>query len=450
MLKPNNRRIFFEAVLIMIFAGIFLLFPIDKRVYQEGDGQGYMILANNILSRGSYSLSEQPPFEPTVFREPAYPFFLFLMLWIGKGSIVSIMIGQAILLYLGALLAGRIASKLAGSRTGTLVRVVTLFYPTLVDYARFATSEILALFLLMLFIFCLLKIFQDSSWKWVLSASLALAMLILCKAMMLYFMVILLVLLIALKVKKVLLIRCLFTALLAYILIFPWMLRTHSLTGKWHVTSGREGVNIYVGAARIGYNWNEFSKNLVFNFSERLGRKIFPGSTDGLLSDTYTYKGIEEASVLMEALRARGLSEREIDVCLLKQGLDKIKLHPFKYIGFSVLEFEKMLAFNHLPSNSRNIGKDRNVNDRGIWRFLRYIYRLSGYPMFFLAVYGIWMSKDRWLDFLPLVSVLAYVNLFYSLVFAEGRHNVPTLPIIIFLDFIALKLILPRRIKAAI
>ena len=62
-----------------------------------GDAYQYFILAENLFKYGIFSLSESRPIEPTMFREPLYPFFINLIYLIFGKSILPIYVIQCIL-----------------------------------------------------------------------------------------------------------------------------------------------------------------------------------------------------------------------------------------------------------------------------------------------------------------------------------------------------------------
>ena len=435
--------IIIEVALAVLFFALFFVFPVDESRYMRGDGEGYLTIARNVAFSGAYSLSIGRPFEPTTYREPAYPFFLSLVLRFFGTNPVYLMLSQMFLLYLSAILFGNAASIVIGPTIGRLLRFFVLFYPTLIDYCRFALSEILALFLLSLFVFSFIKILKKGHFLWVIMGGFSFAALMLCKAMMFYFTPVVLFLFSVLFYKqRKLAVRVFFMCLLACLFILPWAFRVHSLSGKWSVTSGREGINLYARAYKLNYSGFDILKDLIFNFSENLGRRIFPSATDGLGRSTFTYRVQEQIEPYVLSLRAEGLSEEQVNNRLVEDSTRLILSRPFKYLCMSLLELEKMLAFNHFPTQSSNIGRDRNPQDAGLLRFLRYIYRLTGYFMFFAALLGFWLVRKNWLSFFPLISVLLFVNLFYPLLFAEGRFNVPVLPVIILFDLAFIKLCL--------
>lgn len=434
----------FEIILLILFSFFLFWLPVNPKCSLSGDGQGYQILAKNIAFQGEYSLSESSPFIPTIYREPAYPYFLAFLFRLGKGSLEYINIGQMILLYITAFVAQNLACILAGPIIGVLVRLLTLFYPTLLDYTRFTLSEIMALFLFVSFAYCLVRVFQDKTLNWTLLAGFFLGILILCKAIMFYFFPIFLVTVILSFRNKRIISLVLLMSLVGYTLIFPWIIRVHNISGKWQITSGREYTSLYGRAYKLSYSWNDIKQELVFNFSERLGRKLFPSATADLVGKTYTYKAFEEMDRISNFLRKKGLDEKEIEKYLMKESIRKILAGPLKYLALSILEFEKMLAFNHFPSLNCDLGPDRDIKDTGITRILRYLYRLMGYPMFILTLYSIWVIHKNWKDFFSPIMIFLYVNVFYSFLFAEGRFNVPIIPIIILFDCIAIEYILKR------
>lgn len=86
---------FLTLALELSVAGIVLSkFGFD--FYQGGDSPGYMLLAQNLVERGSFSLSEVSPYIPSNIRTPAYSLFLALIYFIFHSFVPAIFFGALI------------------------------------------------------------------------------------------------------------------------------------------------------------------------------------------------------------------------------------------------------------------------------------------------------------------------------------------------------------------
>lgn len=105
----------------------------------SGDSKVYTEIAQNLLSGNGYSLNDQPPYRPTSYRTPGYPFFIVL-LYLFNRSDIFIRICQAILDTLTCLLIYLIAFNVTSSR---YISILALFLAALCPYTAIYTSYIL-------------------------------------------------------------------------------------------------------------------------------------------------------------------------------------------------------------------------------------------------------------------------------------------------------------------
>jgi len=62
----------------------------------DGDSNGYLILARNLLREHVYSIRSATPFDPTFTRLPGYPLFIALIYSIRADSLIAIRLAQAL------------------------------------------------------------------------------------------------------------------------------------------------------------------------------------------------------------------------------------------------------------------------------------------------------------------------------------------------------------------
>ncbi len=215
----------------------------DYRKNANPDAQHYVLLGENFWSRGVYSRQAEPPFKPDIVRTPVYP-LLAGGLNVLFRSILPLYILQAILATATALLVYSIGARLLGRRVALLAGLLYGSDLMLAMLNFEAMSETLFLFLWTL-----------SIWLWVRTIwskgrlalsfpvhgliGLLLGLAILTRPMGLYLpIVFLLIEMVLLFVRKQLsaLLMPLTTVAVAYVAIFPWIVRNEALYGVPRLT----------------------------------------------------------------------------------------------------------------------------------------------------------------------------------------------------------------------
>ena len=92
----SNRKpiLIFTITFLAELLVIFILIRINgTEIFFRGDGQDYQNLANNLINHQMLAITPLPPYWPTSFRTPIYPFWLVFIYLIFRSYNAAIFIG---------------------------------------------------------------------------------------------------------------------------------------------------------------------------------------------------------------------------------------------------------------------------------------------------------------------------------------------------------------------
>lgn len=284
LVSPLRQCLILIMLLIIIVGGTYALLidPAQRAVVGHltqlpngvtwnlvGDEKDYVTLAMNLLWHSTYSLSVEPPYEPSSFRVPGYPMFLAAAFLIFGVHLNVVLVASLVLLVIIAVLAFLIGRDLYGERVGVVAAFLCAINPGLYYFALGGNSEPLFCTLLLLSIYSSNRA-DDSTEalnRWSILSGLALALTFLTRPT-----VLMLPLVFAVWLGRHAKTRGARTLckggllLLAFSTgILPWAIRNQISIGHFHVlpTQGggvflrgalaaREGFGSYVSRERVG------------------------------------------------------------------------------------------------------------------------------------------------------------------------------------------------------
>lgn len=118
-----------------------------------GDEKDYVTLAMNLIRHSTYSLSVEPPYEPSSFRVPGYPMFLAAAFLVFGVHLNVVLGASVVLLAIIAVLTFLIGRDLYGERVGVMAAFLCAINPGLYFFALGGKSEPLFCALLLLSIY---------------------------------------------------------------------------------------------------------------------------------------------------------------------------------------------------------------------------------------------------------------------------------------------------------
>lgn len=409
----------------------------------QGDEFQFLLLGSNLKEGRGFSLSEKSPYLPSMEREPVYPAMLSLLFRIFGYKYLAIKLVQVLVFMLICIFVWLLSREVFNAQIAGYATVATAFCPTLISYPAFLYSEILASLLILLSVFGLTMVIKKQSLFWCGITGFVLGLSVLCKAIMLPFSILALLILLYINVrirKKEILPMILFIICFG-LTVSPWILRNYRLFHKPAV-SLRGAKVLWVRAQKIDYSSDEIARHLIFSFSESLGAKLYPAAFGSRTSDIYLSDSLRSDAYLLE-LEKKGVTPIEIDDIFFREALKKIMRHPLKFILLTPLEFIKMASFIYLPSLNQPYILDK-INKSNIFLkisvlLFRGIMRLSAYLIFIMALFGMYLARRMWLEWIFLFLIILYINLAHSLLFGDGRYATPIIPFYIIFAAITLE-----------
>ena len=419
----------------------------------DGDELQYDTIAKNLAKNNVFSREHTPPFHPTINREPLYPLFLASIYKVFNDSLLAARIAQSLVFSLTIIVFYSITLKLTDDRIAFCSSIVSILCPPLANYTSYILSETLFIFLLVVFVYVSTMMKSRQTNKNFVASGIILGLLTLFKAQMLYFLPFLILCIIVLKFEKGVFLPILLVVISFFITLLPWLYRNYYLFDTWKITGQRAGMVLNARAMKISYNLIDYKNTAVYYFSEELGRIVYPDAVikskaymdqfnpvvegrdneqflrDLLHKKSYDLKEGTIIDLKIQDLKRDGFSEMEIDSILTNEALQKIKARPFKYLLQTPFELIKMTAFTYLPLlNDERITSRISVVHKRLVFLIKGLIRLIAYPILGLAVYGIYQYRSRWKEFLPVLMIVVFFNLFYGLTFGYARYAAPLIP----------------------
>lgn len=255
--------------------------PMKSRVFNGGDSEQYITLAENIVEHGAFSLRETEPFTPNARRTPGYPVLLaFLYIVAGhQHDPILIVACQVGLSLVNVWLTIQIGTKLFSPRTGWLAGWLYAFAPVTLVFTGLVMTETLFATLLLLGTLLCVELSQSGGRKVWFEAGLAgivFASMAYTRPIALYFVPIpLLALLVKLNWSRrgfalggIMLLGFLAT-------VAPWFYRNYTHFNAFMFTSiGNQNLLLYnvasIEAQRQNIDWRIAKKQLTEEYLQRL------------------------------------------------------------------------------------------------------------------------------------------------------------------------------------
>jgi 4-amino-4-deoxy-L-arabinose transferase-like glycosyltransferase len=218
-----------------------------------GDARAYSRLAQNMLEHGVFSLSETAPYLPTAIRPPLYPAFLAAVRWLCGAQVWPVLVLQAVMGLVTALLLASVVSRRWSVRTGRVALVLLMVSPLDAIYFGTLLSETLTALMLALVLWLPRR---ESSWSRWAVAGLALGGLLLARDVYSPLLLLLpatFVLRHERPKRPVLAAVCM--GGFCVLAVAPWSLRNTTIGAPALVSRGNFGFNLWVGTWERNAGW---------------------------------------------------------------------------------------------------------------------------------------------------------------------------------------------------
>ncbi len=420
---------------VAVFAGtLFYFYYLDKPL--TGDATQYDKLGWNLAQGNGYSLSESGPYEPTMLRDPAYPFFLACVYTVFGHKIFIVYIIQILLFSLTSVLFYLIARGILDERSARYSSLFIACCPTLANYSTLLYSESFFIFLLALSIYFFIRTGSGKKdARYFVVSAVLLGFTVLCKTIMVFFFIFYLIFIYLNSGTGSLrgFLRSYSLRIVLFLLVFvvtvaPWVIRNKYVFGVSNFNYSGSTV-LLARAQRSNYPYEKKKAEITYIFSEYLGSRLYPDTfhtpKDAVLGEPYLMK--EE----IERLQQEGFSPAETKRILEKEARDMIKSHPFRFIFNTPVEFLRLMGFMYIPALNYTDILDKAKESRSFAFTLASIkgaYRLTAYPLVFLAVFGICLSGKEWRRNFMAIAPILYINGMYCVLSGYPRYSVPLIP----------------------
>ena len=161
----NFKLNIYIICIVYILVNVLLLFaaPYEVHLAQGADASSWYSPALSLLKHGEFVTLNDPSILQT-YRPPLYPIYEAFMLFIGNGNIISIIIGQILLLWFAGIITYRMVEKILPSR-GIVGLVLVVFNPNALGTAHLVQSDILYMFMVTITLYYLLLYSSRGSFK---------------------------------------------------------------------------------------------------------------------------------------------------------------------------------------------------------------------------------------------------------------------------------------------
>lgn len=416
------------SIITIIMGFLFFIYYLDKPI--SGDAIEYDTIGWNLAQGKGYSSSVNIPYEPTMSREPLYPFFLAFLYKLFGHRIFMVYIIQILLFSITCIFSFLIAKEIFGEKIAKYSVLLTALCPTLVNHAMLLYSENIFIFIFILTIYCFIRTYVNNrDIKWFIISGFLLALTALCKGIMSFFFIFFIIL-IYLNAKSFIdflkgyTLKVVLFLLTFLIIVSPWIIRNYNLFGILNLnTFGSR--SLLSRAYRSNYPIEKLKASGTYYFSEYLGSKLYPNAflpaKDAMLEQGHLLDRREKH------MQEQGLTIKEINNIFRDEAVYLIREHPFKFIFTTPLELMRLLGFMYIPVLNETYVLDK-FNGVMAFSLVKGIYRILAYPFILLVIYGIYLDRKQWRRNFIIVASILYINAMYCLLSGYPRYSVPLIP----------------------
>lgn len=220
----------------------------------SGDSKAYILLAENILSTKSFSLSKSEPYFPESFRSPGYPAFLAALFSITLGNKALALFLQGLILSFLPLVLYLLFRHVASEKVAWFAAIISIFEPIRLFLSNSFLSDGLFALILALSLLLFFEYFKSDNLKYLLTSGALLGFSILIRPIAMFLPFLFFAYFLWDKKfswRGILIFSYFLLAIL--IIVFPWMLRNKVEFDSWQISS--------VGSFNFAYyNSMEFLK----------------------------------------------------------------------------------------------------------------------------------------------------------------------------------------------
>lgn len=409
-----TRRSIPLAILVLALHIFLLINALNNQSYLTDDSIQYLTLSENMGEEGVFSQSYLPPFVPDLQRTPGYP----ALLAVCGNSIPAILVWQHIMVFLSGMVLFQIMKRLFGLRTARWGAWIWLFQPYPILMASMVLSEVPFILAFLIGVWGILShLLKEKGFPllWGLTAMVA-AVYFRPVALPVLLLVMVVVMIRALKESGWL--DLAIGVLLVPLLLSPWLVRNHDVSGKWMLTSMGDMAMLHgrLGGLEAYRQGKGVGETALFHFGDSLAVQ---GKGLQGYREYYSEKQSHETELY------RGGATGTTIAYYLK--------HPLDGIAFQAKSFFAMLK-------GVGFGWSQQVTgSRPAAYVLSGIQAILNLMMFLGCLWALWRMR-KWPRHLWLVVVGAGLLLLISnAAWADGRYRMVIDPLLVVMAGVGLK-----------
>lgn len=398
MQEKTDYRILYVIYLLAVVIG--LIFFITQPLSYLSSGQTeYTLYAQNIIKGNGFSLDANPPYHVSVYRVPGYSIFLSLLYSCFGVNYNAVVVVQILLNAFVSVMAFYLVKKYFKIKFAYLISFLVAVYPFTTVFVNVMYSETLCIFLFILGVL-LFEIARGN--RNILCFALSGLVMGLCllvrpgTALMPFFMSLAYVLIENLKAVR----RHLFIFNICVLLVWlPWVVRNYHVSGAFIPLTIEAKEELFWASGSTGKYFENRMDNPEFS------------------------RQMDEVTRQVESSGLYGLRRKMLEEDLyLQYALKNIKGHPFIFLFSSLQRIPRMWVTSLSPNNiSQGYGFRILGGNKIVFILIQYFL----FSCFALAVYGMWLVRKRWKEFIFLALPIFYFCFTHMFILAEARFTLP-------------------------
>jgi len=383
-------------LLVAIFAGALIIRIIFISLFSEVEYPNfqYDTIGWNLVQGNGYSMDIDPPYSPSAYRPPVYPFFLATIYKLFGHSYFAVKVMQSIVGALTCVLIYLISIEVFSRKVGIISALISSVYPAFLYYTNTLIMEIVLIFIVAVTVLLFVKVVKHKTLKYQIAFGISIGIASLCRpAMLLYPFFALLFMYFIYPNKKEYLKHGGLMLIAMLLVLTPWTIRNYVVFGKiLPVVAKGMGSQIWTGLRTVEMDPHD-------------------------LEDRVFKSAIE----IQDSLTA-GRTEIDAQEMLLKLAVQEILNNPIDYVIITIkkvgqLWYHPIGAIRTLPKYSQIAAN---------------LLIIAYYIMLGLALTGLIMSfRNRILYFAPFIITIFYFTAVHSLLLTLNRYRVSALPFVI-------------------
>jgi 4-amino-4-deoxy-L-arabinose transferase-like glycosyltransferase len=396
------------VILFLVGLATRLAFVLWRGPHLTPDSKEYLIIAQNLVAHGAYSLDTAAPFTPTVRFPPLYPAFLAVLNWLGASlygvAVTQAIIGAACVVLLFLL------TRMVTARLALIAALVYALHPGAIAATRSILSETVFTFLLLLGILLLATGLRREKTRVVAFSGVCFGLAILCRpVVMLLPFVLAGVIVIHRKLARRYLYGLLMLALSLGI-IAPWALRSSLIANRLVMIQDSAVVaTLFYVPTRL--DWDQADE---VNLWPRMSGEVERLRTAEIERGDHAAKDAPPHRLLIRA----GL--RNIWADPLAYFATRLRTHPYLFLT----------SYDSFTGINNSLGT--LVRQRDLFRLVIKLCLLAAFSLipFVLALIGLIQSRKNLAAILAAI-VWLYLLVMYFPLWVEPRYWLPAVPFLL-------------------